>query len=61
MTSNMPRRGVSVGITVVLSAACATHAPPRGRLDVRAVARDVLEVYIGKIQKLSAAPVGEPR
>jgi tetratricopeptide (TPR) repeat protein len=55
MTSSLLRLGASVGMAVALSAACASRASPRGRLDVHAVARDSLEVYIGKIRKLSAA------
>ena len=56
-TSSVRRRGVCLGIAAVLSAGCASHAPPRGRPDVHAVTRDSLEVYVGKLRKLAAASV----
>lgn len=40
---------------MVMSAACGSHAPPRAAPDGGALARDSLEVYIGKVRRLSIA------
>jgi Tfp pilus assembly protein PilF len=46
-----------VGVAVMFSAACGSHAPPRTAPEATVVAHDSLEVYIGKVRRLSVAAV----
>ena len=42
---------------ILLTVACGSHAPPRSAPDANAVAHDSLEVFIGKVRRLSIAAV----
>ena len=55
MTFKLHIRGACVGAGILLSAGCASHAPPRVDHNAQTVARDSLEVYIGKLRRLSIA------